>query len=310
MKRLWVIFINFFLMLGLFLLFNSVASCQQEVFRSDWPVSMTASSWQCTRDSVRTVCIQWGPPVQGISSYTVRWAKEDTIKFQDLTPVNTNSCVITNKFKLGEQYLLRVWYTGDQGRRVYGEWWELTCNLGIGPGIRVKPGFWVSWFALRDGFTNTLKDFLGVGVIILLIGVFGYGLLIKRGDRRDDIRTAELTLGLFGTVVGLIRVFYEVRGKAELPSPLPPEKLVGALSGGVYTAIITTIIGLFFMVLLLVLPQLRKPRPAVVSGCLIFWVVLVSFNKLYWWWAIAALGISVILWFLPKLSKLKVTVEK
>jgi len=304
MKRLRLIFINFFLMLGLLLLLNSAASCQQEIFRSDWPDSMKASSCQCAGDSVRTVRIQWWLPVHGINSYTVLWAKEDTMKFHDLPRVDTTSCVIKNKFKLGEQYLLRVWYRDSQGRRVYGKWYELSCmHIEARKQIRAG-GFFFSLGALGEGFRNALRDISGFLVIFTLIAVFSWGLTKprKRPDQREKYRTYELTLGLFGTLIGLIIAFRQVKERA-IQNPLPQE-LLKVLSGGVYTALITTILGLLFMILLLLLPRLSRLK-GIVSGIFIVFFGAIVFLKLYWWLGIILLCILGILWLSPILSKIK-----
>lgn len=98
-------------------------------------------------------------------------------------------------------------------------------------------------------------DFTGYIIIGFLVYFLIRGILLKPTAEPDDKQkreqllyyaSLEPVLGLLGTVMGLVVAFFRLRGEKGGPSAL-----LEKLGGGVYTAILTTVIGLIFSVILL-----------------------------------------------------------
>jgi hypothetical protein len=104
----------------------------------------------------------------------------------------------------------------------------------------------------KEGFWDALFDQSVSGLIItgILVIVFGIGIYAVRKKNAEMLKwciEASPMLGILGTVIGLFITF---RDAAILENPQ-----IKDLSSGMYTAILTTIIGLFFAFVLFVFQQ-------------------------------------------------------
>jgi len=241
--------VSYIILVGFLLVSNSMVNGQERVV-------VNSDSCRIRENVVEMLGISWNG-IANVNNYTIKWTTDETDE-NFLNATSTRVEGISHVFRnlqANRNYYLRVYYDLGQGP-VCSERYIMRGGVRVlppWPPRRIRPvvSFWDIGPALKDGFKNI--EISGWFIIATLFGVFVWG-IIKRKEikedekRRDAVGAAEVSLGLAGTVLGFIVAFYRLK-RAVSAGAEPPDALAN-LSGGVYTAILTTVLGVIFFLLL------------------------------------------------------------
>jgi len=255
------------LAVGFFLVAScSTVRCEQRV-----EIIETPDTCYVVEGEKATVRVSWhSVQVQGFGGYIVQWTdeKNDTAYTGWTDTVNTTYCEFSN-LEVEKDNFFKVGYL--QNNKGTGWSHRYLCRVIPTELVRLdrRPirrllgrldflrGFWTGFLSM---------DIMGYVIIGFLLFFFVKGIVLyfqaklpdeRKLDQLWDFANLEPVLGLLGTVMGLVVAFFRlVRDAPELKDE--PGALLARLSGGVYTAILTTVIGLVFFAFLLYLYYHRK----------------------------------------------------